>query len=108
MSDLFIMMLIVFCIALEGLFSGGEIALVASDPNIIRPREKEGRSSARLALWLLERPEWFLATTLTGTILCVTTIQQPDRDVHPVGGLWDRWRLRFSSLRQASLEGRQG
>jgi CBS domain containing-hemolysin-like protein len=73
MSDLFIMMLIAFCIALEGLFSGGELALVASDPNIIRPREKEGRSSARLALWLLERPEWFLATTLTGTILCVTT-----------------------------------
>jgi CBS domain containing-hemolysin-like protein len=73
MSDLFMIMLIAFCIALEGLFSGGEIALVATDPNIIRPREKERRSSARLALWLLERPEWFLATTLTGTILCVTT-----------------------------------
>jgi CBS domain containing-hemolysin-like protein len=73
MSDLWIMMLIPVCIALEGIFSGGEIAFLASDPNIIRPREKDGIPSARLALWLLERPEWFLATTLTGTILCVTT-----------------------------------
>src|SRR5512137_1549609 len=73
MSDLWIMMLIPVCIALEGIFSGGEIAFLASDSNIIRPREKDGIHSARLALWLLERPEWFLATTLTGTILCVTT-----------------------------------
>jgi CBS domain containing-hemolysin-like protein len=73
MSDLWILMLIPVCIALEGIFSGGEIAFLASDPNIIRPREKDGVPSARLALWLLERPEWFLATTLTGTILCVTT-----------------------------------
>jgi putative hemolysin len=73
MSDLWIVMLIPVCIALEGIFSGGEIAFLASDPNIIRPREKDGIPSARLALWLLERPEWFLATTLTGTILCVTT-----------------------------------
>jgi CBS domain containing-hemolysin-like protein len=73
MSDLWIMMLIPVCIALEGIFSGGEIALLASDPNIIRPRERDGIPSARLALRLLDRPEWFLATTLTGTILCVTT-----------------------------------
>jgi len=73
MSDLWIMMLIPVCIALEGIFSGGEIALLASDPNIIRPRDKDGIPSARLALRLLDRPEWFLATTLTGTILCVTT-----------------------------------
>ena len=73
MSDLWILMLIPVCIALEGIFSGGEIAFLASDPNIIRPREKDGIPSARLALRLLDRPEWFLATTLTGTILCVTT-----------------------------------
>jgi len=73
MSDLWIMMLIPVCIALEGLFSGGEIAFLASDPNLIRPREKEGIPSARLALRLLDRPDWFLATTLTGTVLCVTT-----------------------------------
>ena len=73
MNDFLILALIPVCIALEGLFSGGEIAFLASDPNIIRPREREGGYSARLALWLLDRPEWFLATTLTGTILCVTT-----------------------------------
>ncbi len=73
MSELLIVMAILACIALEGIFSGGEIALLASDPNLIRPREKEERPSARFALRLLDRPEWFLATTLTGTILCVTT-----------------------------------
>jgi len=73
MSDLWILMLIPVCIALEGIFSGGEIAFVSSDPNLIRPREKDGIPSARLALRLLDRPEWFLATTLTGTVLCVTT-----------------------------------
>ena len=40
MSDLFILMLIPLCIALEGIFSGGEIAFVASDPNLIRPERR--------------------------------------------------------------------
>lgn len=58
---------------LQGLFSGGEIALIASDINKIRSRARTGSRSAQTALKLLDRPEWFLSTTLTGTNICVVT-----------------------------------
>ena len=64
---------IVFFLVLEGLFSGGELALVASDRNKIRHKAKTGSRSAKVALKLLNRPDWFFATTLTGTNLCVIT-----------------------------------
>jgi CBS domain containing-hemolysin-like protein len=56
---------------LEALFSGSEIAFVASDINKIRQRAESGSKSAALALKLLKRPEWFLATALTGTDICI-------------------------------------
>ncbi|HQN26432.1 MAG: hemolysin family protein [Syntrophales bacterium] len=65
--------LILFCLALEALFSGGEIALLSSEPHRIRHRAEQGQWSARLAMKLIEKPEWFLATTLTGTNLAVVT-----------------------------------
>ena len=71
MSDPLIIFLILFCILLEGLFSGAEIALVASDINKIRGRAEGGSRSAALVLKLLRKPEWFFATTLTGTDLCI-------------------------------------
>jgi CBS domain containing-hemolysin-like protein len=55
------------------LYSGGEIAFISSDINRIRNQAKHGMKSARLALKLLESPEWFLATTLTGTNLFIVT-----------------------------------
>ncbi|HUH67069.1 MAG TPA: hemolysin family protein, partial [Syntrophales bacterium] len=58
---------------MEGLYSGGELALVASDINKVRQRANKGSRSARVALKLLERPAWFLSTTLSGTGLCVVT-----------------------------------
>ena len=58
---------------LEGLFSGGELALVATDINRIRNKAKTGSRSAKITLKLLDKPEWFLSTTLTGTNLCVVT-----------------------------------
>ncbi len=64
---------IIVFLLLQGLFSGGEIALVASDINKIRSRAKGGSRSAQTALKLLNRPEWFLSTTLTGTNICVVT-----------------------------------
>ncbi len=60
-------------LCLEGLFSGGEIALVAADINKIRNKANKGSRSAVLTLKLLDKPEWFLSTTLTGTNLCVVT-----------------------------------
>ena len=64
---------IVVFLFLQGLFSGGELALVAADINKIRSRAKAGSQSAQTALKLLNRPEWFLSTTLTGTNICVVT-----------------------------------
>ncbi|MBN2283323.1 MAG: HlyC/CorC family transporter [Deltaproteobacteria bacterium] len=64
---------ILFFLLLEGLFSGGEIALVAADINKIRHKANAGSRSAALALRLLMKPEWFLATTLTGTNLSAIT-----------------------------------
>lgn len=62
--------LIVFLIILEGLFSGGEIALVSCDNYRILQKAQKGSRSARVALKLIEKPERFLSTTLTGTNLC--------------------------------------
>jgi CBS domain containing-hemolysin-like protein len=72
-SNLFSPFLIFVCICLEGLFSGGELSLVASDINRIRQKARTGSGSAMLALKLLDRPEWLIATTSTGSNLCVVT-----------------------------------
>ena len=61
---------IILFLLFEGLFSGGEIALVASDTHKIRQKARSGSRSATIALKLLDKPDWFLSTTLTGTNLC--------------------------------------
>jgi putative hemolysin len=73
MDNLPSLLLILSCICLEGLFSGGELAFVASDVNRIRQKAGMGSRSAKMALRLLEKPDWFLSTTLSGTGLCVVT-----------------------------------
>jgi putative hemolysin len=73
MDNLFTIFIILVCLCLEGLYSGGEIAYVSADINRIRYMAKGGSRSARLALKLLDLPEWFLATTLTGTNVCIVT-----------------------------------
>lgn len=73
MSDLFLLLSIAACVVLEGLFSGGEIALISADIHRIRQRSEAGSKSAAIALRLLDNPEWFLATCLMGTDLCVIT-----------------------------------
>lgn len=72
-NNLFSVFVIFICICLEGLFSGGELSLVASDINRIRQKARTGSRSAMLALKLLDRPEWLMATTSTGSNLCVVT-----------------------------------
>ncbi len=73
MTDLLFLLPILIFLFLEGLFSGGEISLVACDINIMKRKAKKGSRSAAIALKLMEKPEWFLATTLTGTNLCAVT-----------------------------------
>jgi len=69
-NNLLSISLIIVCLGLEGLFSGGEIAFVSSDINKIRQRARNGSRSAALTIKLLERPAWFFSTVLTGTNLC--------------------------------------
>ena len=69
-NNLLSLFLIFVCICLEGLFSGGELALVASDINRIRQKARAGSRSAMITLKLLDKPEWFLATTSTGSNVC--------------------------------------
>ncbi|MBN2396977.1 MAG: HlyC/CorC family transporter [Deltaproteobacteria bacterium] len=73
MTDLLFLLPIPLFLFLEGLFSGGELALVSCDINIMKHKAKGGSRSASMALRLMEKPEWFLATTLTGTNLCAVT-----------------------------------
>jgi CBS domain containing-hemolysin-like protein len=73
MDDFSSLLMILSCICFEGLFSGGELAFVASDVNKLRQKANMGSRSAKLALRLLEKPDWFLSTTLSGTGLCVVT-----------------------------------
>ncbi|MGV8058247.1 MAG: hemolysin family protein [Smithellaceae bacterium] len=65
--------IIFICFILEALYSGGEIALISSDINKIRFFARRGSVSARHALNLMERPEWFISTTIIGTNLAVIT-----------------------------------
>lgn len=71
MDNLGSFLVILACLVLQGIFSGGELALVSSDINRIRSLAKRGDNRARRTLRLLDQPEWFLATTLTGTNICV-------------------------------------
>ena len=73
MDNIITLAFIVLCLCLEGLYSGGEIAFISSDIHRIRSRAQKGSRSAQRALRLLESPEWFLATTLTGTNVSIVT-----------------------------------
>ncbi len=58
-------------LALEGFFSGSEMGVVSADKMRLRHEAAKGSRGARLALKMLEKPEWLLATTLVGTNICV-------------------------------------
>jgi len=62
---------IVICLILEALYSGGEVALFSSDINKIKYYARRGSSSARQAVRLKEHPEWFISTALVGTNLAI-------------------------------------
>ena len=72
-NSLFSVFVILICLLLEGLFSGGELALVASDTNRIRQKARAGSRSAMITLKLLDKPEWYMATTSIGSNICLIT-----------------------------------
>ncbi|MCB1858443.1 MAG: HlyC/CorC family transporter [Gammaproteobacteria bacterium] len=67
------LLIIAFCLLLEGFFSGSEIGVVSSDQIKLRHKAAKGSKGAKLALQMLEKPEWLLSVTLVGTNISVVT-----------------------------------
>ena len=65
--------IIILCLLLEGFFSGSEIGVVSADQIKLRHRAAKGSKGAKLALKMLEKPEWLLSVTLIGTNISVVT-----------------------------------
>lgn len=64
-----ILLIFIPLLLLEGFFAAGEIALVSANRRRLHHRAEEGHRGARVALSLLSRPEYMLATTLLGAYL---------------------------------------
>ncbi|MDP2646480.1 MAG: hemolysin family protein [Desulfobacterales bacterium] len=72
--NIFLALAIIFiCLLLEGIFSGSEIAMVSADQIKLRHDAAKGSRGAKLAIDMLQKPEWLLSTTLVGTNIAVVT-----------------------------------
>lgn len=67
-------LVILLFLALKGLFSGSEIAIVNSDKLRLRHKAKQGDRGASLLLKMFRNPEVILGTTLVGTSLATVII----------------------------------
>ncbi len=63
--------LVAGCLALQGFFSGSEMALVSANRARLQARAEEGHAGAQLALTMLEQEDSLLGTCLIGTNLCL-------------------------------------
>ena len=68
-----ILVSMLICLILEGFFSGSEIGVVSADRMKLRHKASKGDKGAKLALKMLEKPEWLLSTTLVGTNIAIVT-----------------------------------
>ncbi|MCG6867881.1 MAG: hemolysin family protein [Gammaproteobacteria bacterium] len=73
MDILSTLLICLVCLLLEGFFSGSEIGVVSADQMKLRLNSAKGSKGAKLALEMLQRPEWLLSTTLVGTNISVVT-----------------------------------
>lgn len=64
-------LVICFCILAQAFFSGSEMVLVSSNRLRLKRKVAKGSSGARRALEMIDNPQWFLATTSTGTNMFV-------------------------------------
>lgn len=67
------LLVIIFLLAMEGFFSGSEMAIVNCDKLRIRSEASKGVLGAKLVEKMLEKPAWLLGTTLVGTNLAVVS-----------------------------------
>lgn len=65
--------IIILCLLLEGFFSGSEIGIVSADQIKLRHLAAKGSKGSKLALKMLEKPEFLLSVTLVGTNISVVT-----------------------------------
>jgi putative hemolysin len=68
-----IIALMLLCLLMEAFFSGAEIGVVSADRMKLRHSAAKGNRGAKLALKMLEKPEWLLSTTLIGTNIAIVT-----------------------------------
>jgi CBS domain containing-hemolysin-like protein len=64
--------ILIFCLPLvivEGFFAASEISLISANRRRLQHRAEEGYRGAKMALKLLSRPEYLLATTLLGAYM---------------------------------------
>jgi putative hemolysin len=73
MDIMLTLLAMVFCLFAEGFFSGSEISIVSADRMKLRHDAAKGSRGAKLALKMLEQPEWLLSTTLVGTNIAVVS-----------------------------------
>jgi len=72
--ELFPYLLVIFLfLAVEGFFSGSEIAIVNCDKLKVRSEASRGVLGAKLVERMSENPAWLLGTTLVGTNLAVVS-----------------------------------
>ena len=67
------LLIMLLCLVAEAFFSGSEIGIVSADRMQLRHKAANGSRGAKLALSMLEKPEWLLSTTLVGTNIAVVT-----------------------------------
>jgi len=62
---------IALCVLFQGFFSGSEMVILSSNRIKLKQAAKRGHKGAARFLKIIEKPEWSLATTSTGTNMCV-------------------------------------
>lgn len=67
------LLVMLLCLASEAFFSGSEIGIISADRLKLRHQAAQGSRGAKLALTMLQKPEWLLSTTLVGTNISVVT-----------------------------------
>ncbi len=73
MEILITILIMIIALISEGFFSGSEIGVVSADRLKLRQEAAKGSRGAKLALKMLDSPEWLLSTTLVGTNISVVT-----------------------------------
>ena len=64
-----LILILIPLLLLEGFFAAAEIALISANRRSLRHMAADGHRGAKLAMKLLARPEYFLATTLMGAYM---------------------------------------